>query len=382
MKRVSRKDRELPDAFENSQGLVIDESRQAEVDELLMAGQQQLIEQVPPSRVLPDWFQPRPVLPTSIQFRFRTGQLSCYEAAEKWLGLAEKDGGHKSRIDDLLSMAASAVEHGQIKPITGSWVEGDDGDYTFKIETGERRFWAMVLHAVTNQLDEEPLLRIEAIENPSVERQVVENRHAEPPTAVAQAREIAALVLAQLEIYPDEDKIDPYDYYRMALNPPGRERLPKGTWENVGEVMSMGRRRMAQYLELLKLPTPLLELADRYEVPERVLREIVSAPAEHREKLLTKALQEGWTSDQLAEAASELPSPSAPAKKSKRKISSRVTFQRTIGKLAKTYLTTSARYQDGLIDEAANFIAVHKEGSKILEFLEELTRLTRARLGE
>lgn len=383
MKRLSRKDRELGEAFANHQGLIIDESVEADVDQLLAAGQQELIERAPPSRMTPDWFQPRPVLPTSLQFKFRTGQVDCYEAAKRWMALAEKDDGHKARVDDLLAMAESAVEHGQIKPITGSWIENEAGEYIFKIETGERRFWAMVLNSVKTKSEQEPSLRIEAIDNPSVERQVIENRHAEPPSAVAQAREIAALVLAQLGHSPSEGQIDPYDYYRTALNPPGRERLPKGIWKNVGQIMSMGDRRMQQYLAILNLPTPLLEKADRYEVPERILREILAAPAEHQDALLTRAIKDGWSSDQLAEIASTMPAKSTTTSTTQRPMaSSKVTFQRTIGKLAKTYFSTQSRYQDGLIDEAANYIASHNEGATILKFLEELTRLTRLRLDK
>ena len=55
----------------------------------------------------------------------------------------------REQVDRLLKMGLSFEEHGQIKPITGSWVEASDGSYIFQIETGERRFWAACLQPLT-----------------------------------------------------------------------------------------------------------------------------------------------------------------------------------------------------------------------------------------
>ena len=96
----------------------------------------------------------------------------------------------------------SFEEHGQIKPITGSWTPASGGKYIFLIETGERRFWASCLQHVMHKSTEEPLLRVEVIQTPTRQRQVLENRHAEQPSAVSQACEVASLILAELNIQP------------------------------------------------------------------------------------------------------------------------------------------------------------------------------------
>ena len=94
--------------------------------------------------MIPDRFQPRRLLPTTLRQPFYTGQIDCYTAARQWLQMARSDKGIKKEVDRLMAMGDSFGEHGQIKPITGSWTPTDGGGYVFQIETGERRFWAIV----------------------------------------------------------------------------------------------------------------------------------------------------------------------------------------------------------------------------------------------
>ena len=192
--------------------------------------------------------------------------------------------------------------------MTGSWVALPDGRYIFMIETGERRFWAACLRAVRDHLTDEPLLRVEVIEHPTRQRQVLENRHAEPPSAVGQSCEVAGLILAELGIAPDPAVADEYDYFRQAR----AQRMPAGLWEKIMPIMQLTRPRMVQLLNILQLPTALLELADRYRLPERVLREVLSLPREHWERTLRTAIQEQLTADQVADMGARPPQSSAP----------------------------------------------------------------------
>ena len=115
----------------------------------------------------------------------------------EWLALARSDPGTAQEIEKLLAMGSSFEEHGQIKSITGKWVMNRRGEYVFQIETGERRFWAACLQYASSGAEDEPLLRVEVVEKPTRQRQVLENRHAEPPSAVEQACEVASLILAE-----------------------------------------------------------------------------------------------------------------------------------------------------------------------------------------
>lgn len=246
------------------------------------------------SLILPDRFQPRPLLPSWVRERFFAGEIDCYEAARAWLESADQDEGIRERVDTLLHMGQTFESHGQIKPLTGTW-QDFGGQHMFVIETGERRFWAACLAAVYEGYEQEPTLQVMAVAEPERERQVIENQHAEPPTAVGRAREIAALLLENAGVYPTPDFEDDYDYFRQALG--RRHRM--ATWERLEGIMGVKRPYMSRLLKILRLPTPLLEMADHYQIPERVLREILDLPEEQQEEVLIRAIREGHTHEDI-----------------------------------------------------------------------------------
>ncbi|MEM5774367.1 MAG: hypothetical protein AAGU05_05140, partial [Anaerolineaceae bacterium] len=245
------------------------------------------IERLKPTQMMPDRFQPRRLLPFALRESFFNGELDCYQTAERWLALAKQDNAYRLEVDRLLNMGDSFDEHGQIKPVTGSWVSTSDGRYFFQIETGERRFWAACLTRMSRQAPEEPLLRVEVVSHPTRQRQVLENRHAEPPSAVGQACEIASLILSEMSITPPANVRDEFDYFRGARS----QRMPSGLWEKIMPVMQLTRPRMVQLLNILQMPTYLLELADRYRLPERVLREVLSLPPDQWERMIYLSIQ-------------------------------------------------------------------------------------------
>ena len=109
-----RPSRELHDAFENDVDLdiaavAVGESMEAppEIGEARgeEAPRRELIERIRPSEMVPDRFQPRPILPVEIHRRFYAGEIDCYGAAGEWLQLAEGDKGHRDRVAELMAMA-------------------------------------------------------------------------------------------------------------------------------------------------------------------------------------------------------------------------------------------------------------------------------------
>jgi len=332
------------------------------------------IELISPSKMIPDRFQPRPLLPLDIATRFFGGEIDCYQAARAWMKQASADDGMQKQIDQLLSMADTFDEHGQIKAITGSFVPNSKGTYIFQIETGERRFWAACLKYVKSKLKKEPDLRVEVVDHPSRYRQVIENRHAETPSAVAQAREIAAILLENAGISPDPDMDDPYKYFRQALE----ARRPHKTWPRLEELMQLSRPRMVQLLNLLNFTTPILEKANRNNMPERVLREILSRPEGDWDSLVTMAIEDGLTAEEVATAQPK------DIKKTKRRAKKRMlpaqsairglrTFARAVSKVDK-------KTQGDLLDELADEMMVEGEAHTVLQLIEELGRLLRARV--
>ncbi|NPV87110.1 MAG: hypothetical protein HPY45_14015 [Anaerolineae bacterium] len=339
------------------------------------------IERLKPSQMMPDRFQPRHLLPASIRSAFFTGKIDCYEAARRWIQTARQDMGYQTEIDRLVAMGDSFEEHGQIKPITGSWVAAQQGQFIFLIETGERRFWAACLRRVIQNLEEEPLLRVEVVAKPSRQRQVLENRHAEPPSAVGQACEIAALILAEMGIHPDETTADTFDYFRLAR----AQRMPAGLWEQITPIMQLTRPRMVQLLNVLQLPTPLLELADRYRLPERVLREVLSMPREQWERMLHISIQQNLTSSDVAELGETL----KPQEKQSATTTTRSSQPRFPGKTAISGLRRFANAlmaldefaQAQALDEVADELVSTGEADGMSFLLGELAHLLDARLS-
>src|SRR5271157_1189769 len=338
------------------------------------------IERLKPSQMFPDRFQPRHLLPAPIRPAFFSGRIDCYEAAAEWLTLSHQEASYRPELERLLAMGGSFDEHGQIKPITGAWNQISDGSYLFLIETGERRFWAACLKVAANRLKDEPLLRVEVVSHPTRQRQVLENRHAETPSAVGQSCEIASLILAELNIQPDTNLQDEFDYFRLART----QRMPAGLWERITPIMQLSRPRMVQLLNLLQMPTALLELADRYRLPERALRELLQLPKEQWERALRSTIQNNLTSEDLAEIAkptseySNRPAHSAPSPN----------FQP--GRVATSGLRRFANVLGDLdeisreqaLDEVADELVGTHQAEGIMNLLDELARLVQIRLRQ
>lgn len=345
------------------------------------AQQVERIERLKPSQMMPDRFQPRRLVPAHLRADYFAGKLDCYQVAAEWLALSRGDSGYRAEIERLLAMGGSFEAHGQIKPITGSWESTPDGRYVFVIETGERRFWAACLRAVQEQAAQEPLLRVEVIGQRTRQRQVLENRHSEPPSAVGQACEVAALILAELGITPDDSLADEYDYFRQAR----AQRMPTGLWERITPVMQLTRPRMVQLLNLLQMPTPYLELADRYRLPERVLREILALPREQWERLLRASIQNQLTSEEVAELAGTVAGISSGSRGHGNRNSS--TFNpghvavNGLRRFANALADLDGYSQEQALDEAADVLVAAGQAEGLLVFLDELSRLITARLA-
>jgi hypothetical protein len=326
--------------------------------------------------MLPDRFQPRRLLPTSLRAAFFSGRIDCYRAAGEWLALAHRDPAYQAEIERLLAMGDSFGTHGQIKAITGTWVPLPDGRYVFLIETGERRFWAACLQAAREKRAEEPLLRVETIARPTRQRQVLENRHAEPPSAVGQACEVAALILAELNIQPNPALPDDYDYFRQAH----AQRMPAGLWERISPLMQLTRPRMVQLLNILALPTPLLELADRQRLPERVLREVLALPPAQWERVLKASIQNQLTSEEVAEIARPA-GPAGPSRPARRTpFEPGHTAVSGLRKFANAIIELDEVSQSQAIDEAADILVSTGEAEGMMNLLGELGRVVEARL--
>lgn len=348
------------------------------VSESVETPQVERIERLKPSQMRPDRFQPRRLLPPSIRQAFYTGKINCYQAALEWLDMAQNDAGSREEVDRLLAMGSSFNAHGQIKSITGSWTSNDKGEYVFQIETGERRFWAACLQYASSGEQDEPLLRVEVVEHPTRQRQVLENRHAEPPSAVEQACEVASLILADMQIAPTPDVTDDYEFFRMARN----QRMPNGLWERLMPIMQLTRPRMVQLLNILQLPSAQLDIADRYRLSERVLREVLATPRDQWERMIRLAIQNQLTSDEVAEIANTAPATETKERRPGTPILPEPGRQaaRTLRRFVTTMTELDDYGRDEALDEIADTLVSRGNAEDAADLLEELLRLIRARL--
>lgn len=336
------------------------------------------IERLKPSQMMPDRFQPRRLLPASLRMDFFSGKLNCYAAAEQWLSLSRSDAGMRAEVETLMAMGESFKDHGQIKPITGSWVTASNGSYVFQIETGERRFWAACLRKVELKQKDEPLMRVEVISKPTRQRQVLENRHAEIPSAVEQACEVSALILANLHIDPSEELQDEYDYFRKV----NEQRMPAGLWDTIMPIMQLTRPRMVQLLNILRLPTDLLELADRYRLPERVLREVLLAPREQWDAMIRLSIQSQLTSDEVAEITAKVTAPETPVQVRTTPVPSEPGRESIKALRRFARLMTSLRPSDRqrTLDALADDLMVQGQAENVLILMTDLVQLVQSRL--
>jgi len=269
------------------------------------------IASVPLSKIILDRFQPRPVLPSTDGLRedFFSGNADWKKTVTKWIKLAEEDYALAGQVQGLLAMGKSIAELNQIEPASGAWVELSPGDFRMMLSTGERRFWSLALAAVVDKR-EDPQLEVQEIQpdEMGIERQIVENESAMPLTAIGKARAIAGLILDRLEDLPPE--LD-----RNSENPPtdneyfcsvldlerltGSKYMPRGMWEEIGEIMDMERSYMTLHLDLLKLPVEVQHLADSNNVPEKVLREVLKLSPAQWEKAVRLVITEDLSASDI-----------------------------------------------------------------------------------
>jgi len=234
------------------------------------------VESVPVAMVYPDRFQPRPQLPHKIAEEFYGQQIDCFEAMRRWMDGARHDQVMAARLERLQDLEQSVHDTGLIKPATGTWQRTEQGQDFFFLETGERRFWAVVLDAVEQgRRPEEVVLEAISTPEPSRRRQAEENEKSEKLTAVGRAREIAGLLLDFLGIQPNGAKFyGPYEYPRQV----SEHRISEDMWDEVGKITGLGRSRMVQILQILKLDDDILDVADAYDIQSKHLYEIARMP--------------------------------------------------------------------------------------------------------
>jgi hypothetical protein len=136
---------------------------------------------------------------------------------------------------------------------------------------------------------------------------------------------------------------------------------------------------MSQFLDILQLPTPLLEQADLYRLPERVLREVLARPKREWESLISIAIEQSLTAEDIADLAPLKKGETKPRPTPQRMLPAQSAI-RGLRTFARSVSKVDTKAQRELLDEMADEMMVKGEAHSVLQLLEELGRLLRARV--
>lgn len=281
--------------------------------------------------VRPDPVQPRRVLPESIHLRFHNNHVTPTQALRELVQIVQIAARQRGRpfnnvlellpngdeereeetavalspeeqlLHDLVNLAVTIRDDGQVNPLTV--VDVSQGvTRLFRIETGERRYWAtwLLRDFIPNYTGDGTIPCIIIPEKQSsVFRQAKENTARSGLTAIAMARQVALLLLAvhgyELPAYAVS-----HDFYRQALNLDLRSKR-EYTDAILSAMGGIDKRRLHQYKSLLHLSDEALELADRHQIEEYRLRPVVSVATEYHAEIVRQIVDFNLSAKQVQE---------------------------------------------------------------------------------
>ena len=318
------------------------------VDFQILEEQGLRVERILLEMVRPDPLQPRRVLPDSVYTAFHNNRLTPTQALRELIQSAQVAARQHGRpftnvldllgdpneenesepqpltpeeqlVRDLVNLAVTIRDDGQVNPLTV--VDVTQGvTRLYRIETGERRYWATwLLRDFIPGYESDGMIPCIAIpaEEASPFRQAKENTARTGLSAVAMARQAALLILFA-HGYPMADGPVSGDFYRQAL-----QLDLKGKREYTAEIYAamggLDKKRFSRFKALLQLCDEALELAERHSIEEGLLRHVLHLPAEEQVEVIrhiinmkltakqVKDLCEAGVDDSAGDSTSEVP---------------------------------------------------------------------------
>lgn len=280
--------------------------------------------------VRPDPLQPRRVLPDRIYQAFHGDRMTPTQALRELIQTAQLAARQQGRpfnnvldllgnpddeseqdlpslsseeqlVHDLVNLAITIRDDGQVNPLTV--VDVSEGvSRQFRIETGERRYWATwLLRDFISGYESDGMIPCIIIphESASAFRQAKENTARSGLSAIAMARQ-AALLLLYVHGYEMPTGPVPVDFYRQAL-----ELDMRGKREYTEAILSaMGgikKTHFSAIKALLRLSDEAMEIADRYDIEEGKLRHVITLPADYHSEIVRQIVEFKLTSKQVKE---------------------------------------------------------------------------------
>jgi hypothetical protein len=281
--------------------------------------------------VRPDPVQPRRVLPDRIYHAFHSSKLTPSQALREVVQSAQVAARQRGRpfsglldllpnpddesndeqstplspeeklIHDLVNLAITIRDDGQVNPLTV--INMSEGiTQLYRIETGERRYWATwLLRDFLPGYEGDGMIPCIIIppDVASTFRQAKENTARSGLSAIAMARQAALLLLTVHDYEIPAYAVD-NDFYRQALDLDLR-----GKSEHTVEVLTamggISKARLSRYKALLRLSDEALDLADRHNIDEKKLRYVITMPVEFHIEILRQIKDFNLTSKQIKE---------------------------------------------------------------------------------
>lgn len=275
--------------------------------------------------VRPDPVQPRRVLPDRIHRAFHNNQLTPSQALRELVQIAQVAARQRGRpfsnllellpdperdededtkrtpeetlLRDLVNLAVTIRADGQVNPITV--IDASQGvTRQYRIETGERRYWsAWLLRDFLPGYEGDGMIDCIVVptNRTTVFRQAKENTARKGLSAIAMARQ-AALLLLVVNGYEIPSYAVTNDFYRQALE----LRIPRGEASEIYAAMGGIDKVYFSYIKkLLCLCDEAMELADRHNLDEGVLRTITGLSPEDQIEMIQHIIQFGLSGKQV-----------------------------------------------------------------------------------
>ncbi len=281
--------------------------------------------------VRPDPVQPRRVLPESIHMRFHSNHVTPTQALRELVQIVQIAARQRGRpfnnvlelllnpdeepeeetstalspeeqlLHDLVNLAVTIRDDGQVNPLTV--VDVSQGvTRLFRIETGERRYWAtwLLRDFIPNYTGDGTIPCIIIPERKSsVFRQAKENTARSGLTAVALARQ-AALLLLTVHGYEIPAYAVTNEFYRQALDLDLRSKR-EYTDAILSAMGGIKRSQFSHVKNLMRLSDEALEMADRHAIEEFKLRYVVATPQEYHAEIVRQIIDFNLSAKQVKE---------------------------------------------------------------------------------
>lgn len=275
--------------------------------------------------VRPDPIQPRRVLPEELHHSFHGNRLTPTQALRELVQIAQVAARQRGRpfsnvlellpdperdtdevdmkltseeklLSDLVNLAVTIRDDGQVNPITV--IDVSQGvSQLFRIETGERRYWASWILRDFVQGEHDGMVDCIVVpgDRSSIFRQAKENTARSGLSAIAMARQAALLLLTANDFEIPNHAVG-NDFYRQALE----LRIPRGMGQEIYAAMGgIGKMRFSQFKSLLSLSDEAMEIADRNTLDEAILRHVISLHYEDQAEMLHQVVNLDMTAKQV-----------------------------------------------------------------------------------